>query len=213
LFDARPFLLEGVNWDTIGFWQILSAVKEQSCPRGIVYAEPRSFDRGFLFLWTNSPEGTALTAQTFVPLDPDFARKSRESFALQGLMKHLGAEMVSIEPGACIIRVNFREELSQQHGYFHAGVTGAIADSASGYAAYSLMPAGSNVLTVEYKLNLVAPAHGDSLVARAQVVRAGRTLTVCRADVFAFRSGVEKICATSLSTIMTLAATQTRPEG
>ena len=145
-----------------------------------------------------------MTTQSFAPLDPDFARKCRDSFALQGLMNYLGAEIISIEPGACVVSINFRPELSQQHGYFHGAVSGAIADSASGYAAYTLMPANANVLAAEYKLNFVAPAHGDSLIARAQVVRAGRTLTVCRADVFAVSAGVEKICATALSTIMAL---------
>ena len=147
--------------------------------------------------------------QTFTPQDPNFAEKTRASFAQQGFMQSLGAVITITEPGRCEIRVPFRAELSQQHGYFHAGVSGAIADSASGYAAYTLMPANANVLTVEYKLNLVAPARGELLIARAQVIRAGRTLTVCRADVYAVREGEEKICATSLSTIMALAPNPT----
>lgn len=150
-----------------------------------------------------------MTDQTFIPRDANFAEKTRASFALQGFMKYLGAVMTVIEPGRCEIRVPFRPELNQQHGYFHAGVSGAIADSASGYAAYSLMPPDANVLTVEYKLNLVAPAHGELLIARAQVIRAGRTLTICRADVHVVRGGAEKICATSLSTIMSLAPAST----
>jgi uncharacterized protein (TIGR00369 family) len=147
--------------------------------------------------------------QQLTPQDPNFAEKTRASFAQQGFMQNLGATMTQIEPGRCEIRVPFRPELSQQHGYFHAGVSGAIADSASGYAAYTLMPPDFNVLTVEYKLNLVAPALGELVIARAQVLRAGRTLTVCRADVFVVHEGVEKICATSLSTIMALAPTST----
>lgn len=146
-----------------------------------------------------------MTEKTFSPQNTNFAQKTRDSFAQQGFMQYLGAVMTLIEPGRCEIRVPFRPELSQQHGYFHAGVSGAIADSASGYAAYSLMPPDYNVLTVEYKLNLVAPALGELVIARAQVLRAGRTLTVCRADVFVLREGIEKICATSLSTIMALA--------
>jgi uncharacterized protein (TIGR00369 family) len=146
-----------------------------------------------------------MTDQQFIPQDASFAAKTRASFAQQGFMQYLGALMSVIEPGRCEIRVPFRPELSQQHGYFHAGVSGAIADSSSGYAAYTLMLADSNVLTVEYKLNLVAPALGELLIARGQVIRAGRTLTVCRADVHVVRSGAEKICATSLSTIMALA--------
>lgn len=128
----------------------------------------------------------------------------RESFARQGMMKHLGAELVSLEPGAAEIRTAFRPELTQQHNYFHAGVTGAIADSACGYAAYTLMPADSTVLTVEYKINLLAPADGEELIARARVVRSGKTLKVCSADVFVRKDGAENHCATMISTVMCL---------
>jgi uncharacterized protein (TIGR00369 family) len=140
------------------------------------------------------------------PPDPRFRDKVLASFAKQGLMLHLGAEITVLEPGRCEITVTFRPELTQQHGYFHAGVSGAIADSAAGYAAFSLAPAESNILTVEYKLNLVAPAAGETLVARGRVERAGRTLTVCRSDVYAIRGGEEKLCATSLSTMMIVPA-------
>ena len=150
--------------------------------------------------------------QKFIPQDPNFAEKTRASFAQQGFMKYLGAEMSVIEPGHCEIQVPFRPDLSQQDGYFHGGVSGAIADSATGYAAYSLTPPDTSVLSVEYKLNFVAPALGELLIARGQVIRAGRTLTVCRADVFIVRNGEEKICATSLSTIMSL-ATSNRHSG
>jgi uncharacterized protein (TIGR00369 family) len=132
-------------------------------------------------------------------------RHVRESFARQGLMKHLGAELTALRLGACEIRVAHRPELTQQHGYFHAGVTASIADSASGYAAYSLVPADSSVLTVEYKINLVAPAQGEFLIARGRVLRSGRTLKICAADVFAVNGAEEILCATSLSTIMSLA--------
>jgi uncharacterized protein (TIGR00369 family) len=137
--------------------------------------------------------------------DADYQRRVRESFARQGLMAHLGAELVSLEPGGVAIRVPFRRELTQQHGYFHAGVTGAIADSACGYAAFTLMGAEDSVLTVEYKMNLLAPADGEELVARARVVRSGKTLKVCMADVFARKGGVDNHCATVLETIMCLA--------
>jgi len=113
--------------------------------------------------------------------------------------------LVSLQPGGVEIRVPFRSELTQQHDYFHAGVTGAIADSACGYAAYTLQPADSSVLTVEYKMNLLAPADGDELVARARVVRSGKTLKICMADVFVRKSGAENHCATMLSTIMCMA--------
>ena len=143
--------------------------------------------------------------------DADYQRRVRDSFARQGLMAHLGAELVSLEPGGVAIRVPFRGELTQQHGYFHAGVTGAIADSACGYAAFTLMGAEDSVLTVEYKMNLLAPADGEELVARARVVRSGKTLKVCMADVFVKKSGMENHCATVLATIMCLAGKADRP--
>jgi len=137
--------------------------------------------------------------------DPEFARRVQDSFARQGLMRHLGAELVSVEPGGVEIRLPFRSELTQQHDYFHAGVTGAIADSACGYAAYTLMPADSSVLTVEYKINLLAPADGEELIARARVVRSGKTLKVCSADVFVLKRGAENHCAMMLATVMCMA--------
>jgi uncharacterized protein (TIGR00369 family) len=148
---------------------------------------------------------------SFEAQDPEYQRRVRESFARQGLMKHLGAELVSLTPGGAEIRLPFRAELAQQHDYFHAGATGAIADTACGYAAYTLMPADASVLTVEYKINLLAPADGEELVARARVVRAGKTLTICLADVFARQSGAEKHCATVLATIMCMAGKADRP--
>ncbi len=138
--------------------------------------------------------------------DPEFDARVRHSFSRQGLMATLGARIASLAPGACEIRAPYRSELSQQDGYFHAGVTGAIADSACGYAAFSLMPSSAAVLTVEYKLNLVAPARGSELVARAQVIRSGRTLTTCRAEVHCIADGKELLCAAMLSTIITLTA-------
>ncbi|HYL84234.1 MAG TPA: PaaI family thioesterase [Candidatus Angelobacter sp.] len=140
----------------------------------------------------------------FPVVDEEFERRVRESFSRQGLMKHLGAELVEVKAGQVTIRVPFRVELTQQHNYFHAGVSGAIADSACGYAAYTLMPAESSVLTVEYKLNLLAPAEGEELTARARVLRSGKTLKVCAADVHAKKNGEEVHCATMLATIMCL---------
>jgi uncharacterized protein (TIGR00369 family) len=128
----------------------------------------------------------------------------RESFSRQGFMRHLGAEVTKLGPGECEIQVPYRGEMTQQHGYFHAGVAAAIADSACGYAAYGLMPATSSVLTLEYKINLVAPAAGEVLVARARVLRSGKTLKICAADVFAVKDGKETLCATTLSTIMAM---------
>jgi uncharacterized protein (TIGR00369 family) len=139
-------------------------------------------------------------------------KRVRDSFARQGLMRHLSAEIAALVLGECEIRVPFRQELTQQHGYFHAGVTAAIADSASGYAAYSLMPSNYSVLTVEYKINLVAPAAGELLIARARVVRSGKTLKVCTADLFAMKDGKETLCATTLSTIMAMQDRSDMPE-
>lgn len=144
-------------------------------------------------------------------MDPHWERRVRESFQRQGLMQHIGAELMAVRAGECEIRVRYRRELTQQHGYFHAGVTSAIADSASGYAAYSLMPADHSVLTVEYKINLVAPAAGDMLIGRARVLRSGKTLKICAADVFAVKDGAEILCATSLSTIMAMAGKPDSP--
>jgi uncharacterized protein (TIGR00369 family) len=149
----------------------------------------------------------------FEAQDPEFAQRVRESFERQGFMRHLGAELISLQPGGVEIRVSFRRELTQQHNYFHAGVTGAVADSACGYAAYTLMPADSSVLTVEYKMNLLAPADGEELIARARVVRSGRTLKVCTADVFVRKGGAESLCAMMLATIMCMAGESDRPRG
>jgi uncharacterized protein (TIGR00369 family) len=140
----------------------------------------------------------------FAVVDREFESRVRGSFSRQGLMRHLGAELVEVTAGHVTIRVPFRAELTQQHNYFHAGVSGAIADSACGYAAYTLMPAESSVLTVEYKLNLLAPADGEELTARAKVLRSGRTLKVCTADVHTKKNGKEVHCATMLATIMCL---------
>lgn len=142
--------------------------------------------------------------QTFEPVDPAYSAKVHESFSRQQFMIMLGASIADLKPGYCEVHVPYRADLTQQHNFFHAGVSGAIADSAAGYAAFSLMPADASVLTVEYKLNLVAAARGDRLVARARVLRSGRTLKVCASDVYVIQDGRETLCATSLSTIMTM---------
>jgi uncharacterized protein (TIGR00369 family) len=147
------------------------------------------------------------------PADPDFAARVRASFQGQGFMRHLGAEMTVVEPGVCEIRLPFREELGQQHGFFHAGAVAAVADSAGGYAAYTLMASGDSVLTVEYKINLLAPGRGEEVIARARVVRAGRTLTVCQVDVYAVRDGAETHCATTQQTVIRLRERPDMPPG
>src|SRR5882724_3998772 len=118
------------------------------------------------------------------PLNPSFAEQIAHSFGQQPVMRLLGAQLTKVEPGLVDITLPFRADLTQQHGYLHAGVITTIADSACGYAAFTLMPAGSNVLSVEFKVNLLRPAQGVEFVTRAEVIKAGRTLTVVRADVF-----------------------------
>ena len=138
----------------------------------------------------------------FTATDPDFAERVRKSFDAQGIMDHIGATLTLIEPGVCEIELPYSDAVSQQHGFFHGGVIGTLADSAGGYAAFGLMDAEDGILTVEYKLNLMAPADGDLLVARGQVVRAGRTLTVARAEVGVVKNGVEVACAAMQQTLM-----------
>lgn len=146
----------------------------------------------------------------FEPLDPAFEARVRASFARQRAMALVGARLGAVRPGEVEIELAYREDLTQQHGFIHGGIVGMIADSASGYAAFSLMPADASVLTVEYKLNLLAPAEGEALVARGRVVRSGRTLVVAEARVAALQGGKEVEIAASLSTLMTLAG---RPDG
>ncbi len=148
----------------------------------------------------------------FEPSNPDFERRVRASFARQSFMGHIGAELARIEPGYCEISLPYSERICQQHGFFHGGVIGTIADNAGGYAAFSLMDAESSVLTVEFKLNLLSPGEGERLAARAQVLRAGRLLTVCRADVYGVTGGDERHCATGLVTLMRLPGRADQPE-
>jgi uncharacterized protein (TIGR00369 family) len=119
------------------------------------------------------------------PEDPNYAERVRASFGRQRAMGLLGADLRIVEPGQTEIVLPYREELSQQHGFIHAGIVTAIADTACGYAALSLMPPGVGVLTIEFKVNLLNPASGVRLVARGQVVKPGRTLMVCTGDVIA----------------------------
>ena len=140
----------------------------------------------------------------FTPANPDFERRVRESFARQAFMSTLGAKLTRVEPGAVEIRLAVRPELSQQHGFVHAGAVASIGDSACGYAALSLMPVDTGVLAVEYKINLMAPAVGDVLIARGRVVRAGRTLSVCQAEMVAMEGGTERPVALLVSTVMTV---------
>lgn len=140
--------------------------------------------------------------------DPDFAARVRASFECQQAMRLIGAAMPVIEPGHTEIHLPYRPEISQQHGYVHGGVVGMIADSAAGYAASTLTAAEAGVLTVEYKLNLLAPADGNLLIAEGSVLRFGRTLIVTRAEVFAVRQDRRSLCAVMQQTIMVLPGRQ-----
>ena len=121
--------------------------------------------------------------------NPTFVEEVRDSFTRQTIMNLIGGELTRVEPGVIEITLPYRADLTQQHGYVHAGIITTIADSACGYAAYTLMPPGSDVLAVEFKVNLLRPAQGDAFVARAEVIKSGRTLTVVRADVHALGPG------------------------
>ena len=126
----------------------------------------------------------------------------RESFAQQSLMTLIGASVARVAPGEVDVELPWREGLGQQNGMLHAGVATTIADVACGYAALTLMPAGSDVVSIEFKVNLLAPGAGDRFIARAKVLRAGRTITVSRADVFAIKEHEETLIATMLATMM-----------
>jgi uncharacterized protein (TIGR00369 family) len=138
------------------------------------------------------------------PGNPHFQEAVRDSFAAQQLMATIGARLTRVAAGEIEIRVPFRPDLTQQHGFLHAGVVTSALDSACGYAAFSLMPEGAGVLTLEFKTNLLAPAKGEELIARGRVLRAGRTITVCQAEASMLTAGAEKSVATMLATIMTI---------
>ncbi len=138
------------------------------------------------------------------PADPAFEQRVRDSFARQRFMRLVGASLDRVAPGEVDIRLPFREDLVQQHGFLHAGVMTTVADSACGYSALSLMAPGEAVLTTEFKVNLLAPGSGEAVVARARVVKAGRTLTVSLAEVVALEGGREKLVLLMTATNMAL---------
>ncbi len=140
----------------------------------------------------------------FEVADPDFERRIRTSFARQGLNEAMGATLGRVTAGGVEIQLPFSAGVSQQHGYFHGGVMGAIGDSACGYAAMSLTPADAEVLTIEYKVNFLSSGRGERLIARGRVTKPGRTVTVCAGDVFAVLADQETLVATMLVTIMTV---------
>ena len=136
------------------------------------------------------------------PPDPDFAARVRASFGRQRFMTSLGARLEKVEAGVVWIRLPSRDDLTQQHGFMHAGAMASVADSACGYAALSLMPPGADVLSIEFKINMLSPAQGEAVVARAEVIRAGRKIMVCRADVFSVTGGDEKLVAAMQATMI-----------
>lgn len=138
----------------------------------------------------------------FEVTDPDFAARVRANFDRQGLMGGLGAVLTNVEPGFVAIELPYAETLTQQHGFFHAGAVSSIADTAGGFAASTLFGAEDGILTVEFKINLMAPADGDLLVAEGRVVKPGRTLTLTTADVFVRKNGALKQCALMQQTLM-----------
>jgi uncharacterized protein (TIGR00369 family) len=158
----------------------------------------------------NAPASAA--PARFVPQDPDFAARVRASFGRQRAMALIGASLTLVEPGHVEIELPYREDLTQQKGYVHGGIVGMIADSACGYAAYTLMPATSSLVTVEYKINLLSPAVGERLLARGEVIKPGRTLSVARAEVYARQGSRMVQVAAMQQTLMTLPDTPDVPE-
>jgi uncharacterized protein (TIGR00369 family) len=138
----------------------------------------------------------------FQPQDPDFEARVRRSFARQGALATLAAVLTRVDPGEVEIQLPFRPELSQQHGFLHAGISTAVVDTACGYAALTLMPAGAAVLSVEFKVNLLAPGEGERFIATGRVVKAGRSVTVCTGEVEALHRGGRKTVVIMQATMM-----------
>jgi uncharacterized protein (TIGR00369 family) len=134
--------------------------------------------------------------------DSNFEEKVRTSFARQQLMHTIGARLTSVTPGSVEIEMPYQENLTQQHGFIHGGIVASLLDTACGYAAFSLMPEDTAVLSIEFKVNLLAPAKGELIKVRAEVKRAGQNITVCTADAWAIEAGQSKVIATMLATIM-----------
>ena len=149
------------------------------------------------------------TTPRFDPRDPDFAARVRASFARQRAMATIGARLVRVEPGEVELELPFRDDLTQQHGFLHAGIVTTLVDSACGYAALSVMDKESAVLSVEYKVNLLAPAVGERMRAVGRVIKSGRTLVVCTGEVIAVSDGKESVVTVMQATMM---AVRGRPD-
>ena len=148
-----------------------------------------------------------MSASIHVPVDPDYESRVRASYARQGAMRLIGAELGKLAPGYCAISLTPRSEVSQQHGYVHAGIISTMVDTAGGYAGFTLFPADSSVLTVEFKLNLLAPAEGDKLVAEGFVVKSGRSLVITRGEVHGESNGRRTLVAIMQQTLIVLRGT------
>lgn len=140
----------------------------------------------------------------FEPKDENFVEKVKESFATQTVMQFIGAKLIKVEAGFIEIELPYRKDLTQQNGFLHAGIITTIADSACGYAAFSLMPKGADVLSIEFKVNLLSPAIGDYFIAEGQVIRAGRTITVVEGNVYAVSDKKRKYVSMMIGTMMCL---------
>jgi uncharacterized protein (TIGR00369 family) len=134
----------------------------------------------------------------------DFKKKVKKSFAEQAVMSFIGARLMKIEKGFCEIKLPYNTQLTQQNKFIHAGIISTIADSAGGYAAFTMMQEGASVLSIEFKINLLAPAKGEFFIARAKVIKSGRTIVVCNSEVFAKTGRKETLCATATITLIAL---------
>ena len=141
----------------------------------------------------------------FKAIDPNYKTRVRSSFEKQAVMKTIGACLVEMAPGEVVIEFSYDQSLTQQNGYIHAGIVTTVVDSACGYAAYTLMPADSDVLTIEYKVNFMSPAKGEIFRGIGKVIKSGRTITVCTGDVVTLEDGKEKVVATMQATMICLA--------
>lgn len=150
-----------------------------------------------------------MTQPAFLPRTPDFEQRVRDSFARQGVMGTLGAQLLRVEPGVVEIGLDWAPGLTQQHGFLHAGVVSTALDSACGYAGFSLMAADAAVLTIEFKINLLAPAKGQRFRMVGTVLKPGRTITVAEGQAFAIDNGQEKLIATMGCTLMAVTGRDT----
>jgi uncharacterized protein (TIGR00369 family) len=142
--------------------------------------------------------------RSFEPKDPDWQAKVRASYDKQGVMGLIGAQLIELRPGYCEIHLPWRSDLTQQNGYFHAGIISTVVDTAAGYAGFTLMPPGSSVLSVEFKVNLLSPGDGELLIATGEVIKPGRTLVITRGEAYVVKGDKTTHCSTMQQTLMTM---------